>query len=229
MLHCAASTSSHRGWTSRKRRGGRSVLCLFQLTELIKLKGPFIKQAAAAEGPVGLRIALPSGALPARGEEWACAEGSVCSRPSANTHSELWFANEKWMANTIHELCSCHGDINQQRASPLSLVQCVCRIKMHGVELFSPPHRAAWVNLRKNPQQYRFCQLVRGLLQERRNYHTPTGTHTGARDSKKLEGKMLYFPPRGVVITPTARTSRCLFCRLWSSTNHQGNLKARRL
>lgn len=78
------------------------------------------------------------------------------------------------MANTIHELCSCHGDINQKQASPLGLEQCVCRIKMHGVEL----RRAARASLRQNPQLYRSCQLVRGLLRERRNYHTPSGTHT---------------------------------------------------
>lgn len=144
--------------------------------QLIKLKGPFIKQAAAAEGPVGLHIALPSVALPARGEAWACAQGCVCSRPSANTHSELWFANEKWMANTIHELCSCHGDINQKQASPLGLEQCVCRIKMHGMELLLPPHRATRASLRQNPQLYRFCQLVQGLLRERCCYHNPSGS-----------------------------------------------------
>lgn len=109
---------------------------VFSNKQLIKPKGPFIKEAAAAEGPLAFHIALPSGAL-----HWACAQGSIRSRPSANTHPELWFANEKWMANTIHELCSCHGDINQKQASPLGLEQCVCGIKMHGGELLSLPRR----------------------------------------------------------------------------------------
>lgn len=39
---------------------------------------------------------------------------TLSSQPSIDTHSELWFANEKWIADTIHELCSCHGDINQK-------------------------------------------------------------------------------------------------------------------
>lgn len=46
------------------------------------------------------------------------------------THPELWFANDKWIANTIHELCSCHGDINQKTDS-LGSEYCVCGIEMH--------------------------------------------------------------------------------------------------
>lgn len=126
---------------------------------------------------------------------WRC---SVCSRLSANTRSELWFANEKWMANTIHELCSCHGDINQKQASPLGLEQCVCRIKMHGVDRRAPPHRNARASLHHKPQLYRFCQLVRGLLRERRNYHTSSGAHT-CMQLKKVVGKMIYFSQRCVV------------------------------
>lgn len=36
---------------------------VFSNKQLIKLKGPFIKEAAAAEGPFAFHIALPSGAL----------------------------------------------------------------------------------------------------------------------------------------------------------------------
>lgn len=185
MVQRAASTSSHQKVRDGEEEAARANRVFPIRRQLIKLKGPFVKQSAAAKGPVGLHIAFPSGALPVRGEEWACAVGSVCSRLSANTHSELWFANEKWMANTIHELCSCHGDINQKQASPLGLEQCVCRIKMHGVELLSPPHRAARASLRQNPQLYRFCQSVQGLLRERHNYHKASGTHTHAGATQK--------------------------------------------
>lgn len=47
-------------------------------------------------------------------------------------HPELRFANDKWIANTIHELCSCHGDINQKNRPLLSAPEnCVCGIEMH--------------------------------------------------------------------------------------------------
>lgn len=113
---------------------------------------------------------------------------------SPNTHPELWFANDKWIANTIHELCSCHGDINQ-KVGPFSQLWTLCLWNWdawRGLHSEAPEWAQGTAIAR-----YWFCQSLRGLLWVQCNNHTPSGTQTDSQCPQKNSDGLGFKSPNG--------------------------------
>jgi len=108
----------------------------------------------------------------------------LSSQPSSNAHPALGFANDKWITNTIHELCSCHGDINQKTGS-FSRLRILC---LWNWDAWRELHteQPEWMQ-GKAKARYWFCQSLRGLLWVQCNNHTPSGTQTGSAHRQKVK------------------------------------------
>lgn len=199
---CRAGQASA-NWRTDRRMKRRELACSFpneQTWEFMKLKGPSFKTGSFQRAPAAqirmrirqrfryggcFRVCVSAGD---NTKDNGRPRLVLSSQPSPNTHPELWFANDKWVANTIHELCSCHGDINQ-KAGPFSRLWTLCLWNWD-----------AWRGLHTEPPEwaqgkaiarYWFCQSLRGLLWVQCNNHTPSGTQTDSAHRQKVKGKPL--------------------------------------
>lgn len=120
---------------------------------------------------------------------FVCAEDLLLRQPSANTHFELWFANENWMSNTIQKLCSCHGDVNHKHrpvlSASLNLQNWDARRGLHA-EL------PKWVQAKTIARCW-LCQSLRGLLWQLHTLRRTYSQHQKLREYQHQQQECSIF------------------------------------